>query len=249
MTEKDGTPRPILEPILCSPIFVFDDLPDEKLVSLKNDDVLKQIVTEANLLPFKFMRLYINSNVTDRSRDGTRGIKMWIAHEGGRIVIWSSIQPQLDDAIIQIVSYGEVLSGAIIVNGKQSSESNTATNLISALFTSFCWFVREVNSPANFIASSCPNSQGKSVEWQKARTHYVILHRNHPANSKWATVGDNVTPDAGYIKRQAHTRRAHSRILRSPKFKNKIGQTIRIKSCWVGPKEWKQSGSIYRLKQ
>jgi hypothetical protein len=117
------------------------------------------------------------------------------------------------------------------------------------LLNAFWWFVKEVNSAAYFVAACRPDKKGKTIEWMKSRTHYVLLHRSHPANNRLIVPGQNVKEGADYIKRQAHTRRAHSRVLRSPKFKNKIGQTIRIKACWVGPKEWQQSGSIYRLQE
>jgi hypothetical protein len=80
-----------------------------------------------------------------------------------------------------------------------------------------------------------------------ARTHYVVLYRHHPANKREVAHGSEVEVGAGYTLRQAHTRRAHTRVLRSPRFRHKIGQTIRIAACWCGPKEWKQSGSIYRI--
>jgi hypothetical protein len=112
---------------------------------------------------------------------------------------------------------------------------------------SIAWFISEVSSPRNFIATISPDKRGKSVEWTRARTHYVVLNKAHPANRKEVAPGAEVDVSDAYIKRQAHSRRAHARVLRSPRFRNKQGQTIHVAACWVGPQEWKQFGSIYRL--
>ena len=118
---------------------------------------------------------------------------------------------------------------------------------VSGIFTSLCWFIREVSQPSNFISSVSPDKKGKSVEWVKARTHYVILHKAHPANSKEVSAGSTVSRNTESIKRQAHTRRAHARVLRSPRFRNKLGLTIHVKATWVGPSEWRENGGIYRM--
>ena len=110
-------------------------------------------------------------------------------------------------------------------------------------------FSIDVMSPANHIAAVRPSTAGKSVEWQRARTHYVILNRRHPANTFGLKTGSTVNSDDQHrLERIAHSRRAHYRLLRSPRFKNKAGQRIFIRSTWVGPKEWRdESGSIYLL--
>lgn len=88
---------------------------------------------------------------------------------------------------------------------------------------------------------------GKSVLWQSAREHYVLLHKSHSAN-KAESVGRKTIDDGPCILRIAHSRRAHFRLLRSPKFKNKQGQRIWVQSAWVGPKEWTdRSGQIYQI--
>lgn len=92
-----------------------------------------------------------------------------------------------------------------------------------------------------------PIPQGKSILWAKAREHFVLLHKSHSANNR-ESVGRHVIQDGQTVDRVAHSRRAHFRMLRSPKFKHKQGQRIWIQSAWVGPKEWSdKSGQIYRI--
>lgn len=94
---------------------------------------------------------------------------------------------------------------------------------------------------------SPPNPAKKSAEWVKAREHYVLLHKSHPANQK-IEVNRRQAANTDTVDRAAHSRRAHYRMLRSPRFRNKIGQRVWVKSAWCGPKEWTdRSGQIYRI--
>jgi hypothetical protein len=87
----------------------------------------------------------------------------------------------------------------------------------------------------------------RSVEWRKARQHYVLLHKSHEANRK-ESVGKRVIAGGENPVRAAHSRRAHYRVLRSPKFKHKHGQRVWVASAWVGPREWTDhSGQIYKI--
>lgn len=259
--ESDGVTMTQLIPasILTSPIFVWDDFEDDKLVSLPdNDDVIRRIQSEPNLLPFKTMRLYVRANLSD-SADGTKGFKVWMHHDGGTLqmrivmqgplkidVVWGIFtEPQGENLGLFFRSEGKIIN----VQDLQPQYAKAVQDQALAIFTSVCWFIREVTSPANFTASVSPSKQGKSVEWVKSRSHYVILHRGHPANRKEVGHGTNIKDCAKAIVRQAHSRRAHARVLRSPRFKNKVGQIIYVKASWVGPEEWKQSGSIYRVIQ
>lgn len=102
-------------------------------------------------------------------------------------------------------------------------------------------------NPHVFLCKKSPQiPHGKSVLWQRAREHYVFLHKSHPSNKIGATGGE-AEKGGATVERMAHSRRAHFRLLRSAKYK-KIGQRIWIKSAWVGPKEWKdRSGQIYKI--
>lgn len=104
----------------------------------------------------------------------------------------------------------------------------------------------DINSPYLHKAICRPNRQGKSVEWVQSRTHYVLLHKNHPANIKGHT--GKVSVNAGNeIKRIAHSRRSHFRLLKSPKFINKVGQRIPVRSTWIGSREFISGDSIYTV--
>jgi hypothetical protein len=101
-------------------------------------------------------------------------------------------------------------------------------------------------NPHFFLCRKSPIQTGRSAEWIKAREHYVLIHKTHPANRAGA-VGVFQKTDSS-CTRSAHSRRAHYRLLRSPKFKNKVGQKVWVKSTWVGPREWSDSSNqIYRI--
>jgi hypothetical protein len=78
------------------------------------------------------------------------------------------------------------------------------------------------------------NVEARSVEWVLAHTHYTIINRKsaqHAAQSKRA-----ITPHD--IKRAAHWRAAHFRLLRAERFTHKRGQRVPVHHSWIGPKEW-----------
>jgi len=104
-------------------------------------------------------------------------------------------------------------------------------------------------APHNFSAVVIPSTQGKSVEWRQAREHYVIVHRHHSANNAAHSEGAVVTSEkAREAHRIAHSRRAHTRLLRSEKWKNSRGRRVFVKATWCGPKEWRDTaGQTYRL--
>lgn len=107
----------------------------------------------------------------------------------------------------------------------------------------------EYLAPHNFMAVVRPNGFGRSVEWLKAREHITLIHRHHDANN--STLGEGGLVDADHaktVKRCAHSRRAHVKVLRSPRFKYKQGQRIFVKASWVGPKQWKDTaGQTYQI--
>lgn len=121
-------------------------------------------------------------------------------------------------------------------------------------FADYAWeiltkFAIDALSPANHIAASSPNKPERSVEWKKARTHYIILNRSHPAN-KVGMTGKIEHDQNKAIERIAHARRAHYRLLKSEKFRNKRGKRIFIRSTWIGPKEWEDTkGNIYIIQE
>jgi len=121
---------------------------------------------------------------------------------------------------------------------------------ICGLMKSVAAFLVSANSPNNHIVSVHPAQEGRSVEWVKARTHYTLISHGHPANDAKVTSGTRVAVDRNAeLTRMAHNRRAHQRILRSPRFRYARGKTIWVKATWVGPKEWRDQGGrqIYRI--
>lgn len=101
-------------------------------------------------------------------------------------------------------------------------------------------------NPSLHLAKVSPKADGRSVEWMKAREHYIFVHKNSPINKKGAS-GKDFDPNKE-IKRTAHSRIAHYRLLKHPRYKAKRGTLIWVRSTWVGPKEWEDaSGQIYKL--
>ena len=261
-TDGESVGQQLPENVLQSPLFLWSDLEPDKLLSLPNhDDVFQLIVGNPNIIPFRSMRLYIQANSLDRL--SCKGFKVWMHHDGESLHTRTMrVGEPGDEKIVLGIRAGKctargrddgkevevsIRSGKTFLNQLEIARSLIWAQYLQAVWTSICWFIREASQPSNFTASVTPDKKGKSVEWMKARTHYVILHKAHPANSKQVAVGSTVTRSSESIKRQAHTRRAHARILRSPRFRNKLGQTIYVKATWVGPSEWKENGSIYRM--
>ena len=87
-------------------------------------------------------------------------------------------------------------------------------------------------------------TQGKSVEWHLARTHYCLITKKQAMQirDKRGEIGSHD------IKRAAHWRRAHFKTLRAAKWTHKRGQTVPVIEAWVGPKEWVGlDGKIYKV--
>ena len=235
--------------VLTSPIFVWE-IPDDaevKAFMLAKDEIMTKVREEDNLLPFKMLRVYLHSHETS--------VKMWVYHHDGVLRgAFQRMEQKWDKEAVFSFQTGKVKGEEMAVSFRMGGEyvepSKFDADLkyfILLVFYRLLGFIYEVSLPSNFVASVSPDKKGKSVEWTKARTHYVILHKVHPANSKGVKEGTNITRSSESIKRQAHTRRAHARILRSPRFRNKVGLTIYVKATWVGPSEWKEAGSVYRM--
>lgn len=116
---------------------------------------------------------------------------------------------------------------------------------IAAVIANLC---SDFGNPHFYLCKKSPTiPQGKTVHWQKQREHFVFLHKSHTANSK-QSIGKKCIEDGSTVDRSAHSRRAHSRLLSSPKFKHKQGQRVWVRSAWCGPKEWTdRSGQIYKI--
>lgn len=162
------------------------------------------------------------------------------------LVVEVSYSGKFSSSFIPLVGY-KVLS----FDGK-GSQVETAGLTQDIIWSVACEWINKLvidfYNPSLFLAKKNPKlPNGKSVLWEKAREHFVFIHKSHPANSQ-ESFNKKTISDGNTIDRVAHSRRAHFRLLRSPKFKNKAGQKIWIKSSWIGPKEWAdQSGQIYKI--
>lgn len=120
-----------------------------------------------------------------------------------------------------------------------------------------CFHIREKVSklcidtmnPHFHMLSVRPKSDGKYGAWVEQRTHYVLVHKNNiPRIRSDSDAGHAQTSNTNPHNIMAHSRRAHFRLLSSPRFKNKRDQKILVRSMWVGPKEWEgESRQIYKF--
>lgn len=105
-------------------------------------------------------------------------------------------------------------------------------------------FLFDVMGQGKVIVKVTPPGPGRSVEWVKQRTHYLVLDGRHAAKCRDTKRG----PTDHELVRAAHWRRAHLRRLSSDKFKHKKGLLVMVKRAWVGPEEWKgDDGKIYKV--
>lgn len=104
----------------------------------------------------------------------------------------------------------------------------------------------DCTNPSLHPVTVSKDGASRSIEWMKQREHIIFVHKNSPINKAGAN-GKAFKVDAE-LKRSAHSRRAHYRLLKSPRYKSKRGTVIFVRSCWVGPKEWEDaSGQIYKI--
>lgn len=141
-----------------------------------------------------------------------------------------------------------IKSGKLIRMTNKEEVNHDMEQGINQMITSTLALCFDFQNPHFHLCRKSPQiPKGHSVVWQKSREHFVLIHKNHSAN-RAENIGKKLITDGPTIDRCAHSRRAHIRMLRSPKFKNKQGQKIWIKSIWVGPKEWTdRSGQIYKI--
>jgi hypothetical protein len=111
------------------------------------------------------------------------------------------------------------------------------------------FFLLDVMTPRNAVVKISPDPKGKSVEWVKAREHYLIIGKKQAMILRERKTG----PTDGEITRAAHWRIAHFRRLSSSKFTHKRGLLVPVKDTWVGPAEWigldGKSYKVMNLKQ
>ena len=242
-----------------APVFYGKDITQAELFGDKAHENLAALLKSGGkLLPFPKTRLWLDANVEDRS-NGYSSFRYYCEEfADGSIRLLSVAWPVKGAASLAafnlIQKDGKINLQGFHVSGQWVEWAKLAPwlkekalNSCHAHAASAGVFFAEVQSPANFVARVHPKAQGKSVTWTGCRTHFVVIHKSHPANKPELFAGASVIEDEGYTNRQAHSRRAHFRVLRSPRFRHKTGQRIWVKSAWIGPREWQQASSIYRI--
>jgi hypothetical protein len=250
----DVYPNRIPNSILTSPIFLFDNKKDHPCTL---GEFSQRIKTQPDILPFRTMRLCI----TPGWEPGSKNEKLWLHHDRGVLhalysIAYFDARIKANEMVLAIMTHDKDAGIWGFIRHKNrvhtydktpEDERESFGEHMQRVATIVNNFIFECSSQSNFVASVEPKHIGRSVEWVRARTHYVILNHTHPVNRKEVTPKGSLAATSVSIKRQAHSRRAHDKVLRHPYFKNKIGQTIRVKATWVGPSEWEQEGSIYKM--
>lgn len=109
---------------------------------------------------------------------------------------------------------------------------------------SLAFFLFDIYSGATNVIKVSPDEPKRSVQWRKAREHYLVLH--HKQTKELQRTGRPAND--GDLIRSAHWRRAHLRRLSSGRFVNKRGLYVPVRKAWVGPEEWRgKDGKIYTV--
>jgi hypothetical protein len=126
------------------------------------------------------------------------------------------------------------------IDSKHEQWAMSSVSAVLAVYRSGVFQPVHVSPPRDLSIS-------RSVEWRQAREYYTVVHRRHAANVKGLAVGSVVADKTETLT--AHARRAHTRILKSPRWGASMGKRIWVRACWVGPKEWQdaESKQIYRI--
>ncbi len=163
-----------------------------------------------------------------------RGPEQWQINDYGMRIGGNSGEPTLHNRY------------RIFINGRDRSDLLPRTpdgrptaavtqQMGTAPLLTLSYFLFELFLPGSItLRVSPPPKPGKSIEWQLARTHYVVLTRRQAEHCR----ATRAAPTAQQLQRAAHWRRAHLRRLRSARFTHKQGQLVRVAQAWVGPEEW-----------
>jgi hypothetical protein len=135
--------------------------------------------------------------------------------------------------------------------GWARADLNEKSHECSAVLVLWSKFSRRFFDPGTHVVAIRPVNAMKSVEWIRSQEHYVFLTQSAALKDDSQDTGQRGEGKEGedrIIKRMAHWVRAHERVLRSPRFRFKQGQTVPVKQQWRGPKEWadKRSRQVYR---
>lgn len=115
---------------------------------------------------------------------------------------------------------------------------------------SLCWnafwrVIFDSSYPGNHVIRVREkNPHPAKMKWGISKEHYLIIDRK----TEGRDVLDVSRSWPEEIRRAAHRRRAHMRLLSSPKWRNKMGTRVPVRAAWVGPKEWEGSDrKVYKV--
>lgn len=212
------------------------------------------------VFPFDRLRLH----VTLWRGDEPRSIRYWIVqHRSFLSAVAYSVNAHFKDIFDCIWFNGEneAYEHMRVIDGEtcdldwmeqRSTDPDWINQQLQGMFHArwglLLGFYSEYSSPLNFLASVTSARSRRTVAWRESSDHYVLLTPNHPANKRNVAAGSQVDhPDGEHPPLSAHWRRAHWRELRDPRFTQKRGVRVPVRQAWVGPDEWKQGTSIYRM--
>lgn len=134
---------------------------------------------------------------------------------------------------------------SVPVNGRDGEFQELAKGMVNSTLATLTRFAFDTMSHFGVtLKVSPPPTQGKSVEWHLARTHYLLVGRKQAEVCRSHKRG----PTDVEITRAAHWRKAHFKKLVADKWKHKKGQVVPVKQAWVGPKNWQGlDGKIYHV--
>lgn len=242
-----------LSDMLEAPIFKWADPENSKILQgPDNHGVLSRLAHE-RVLPFPMVRLSVKPNSED-FRNGLKSLSFILWQKGDTLLVLAATNGSLlcaytiDHACLLSLEF--VMLGRRVFRGSEQAQLSAEERRgiegdVSSFNTSICWFIRESMFSGNFLAQVKPipkSGTPSQVKWSESQIHHVIVHR-HDGMNRAAGPGGGKSGAA----RMAHTRRAHMRILRSQRWGIRAGRRVFVKSCWVGPPEWKINDSIYKI--
>jgi hypothetical protein len=137
------------------------------------------------------------------------------------------------------------------VHGWKHVEKEADVKILSANFVRPIFILSWLYSSGFMQPVTVSPPQAKAaahpVKWKQAREYYTVVHRRHEANSKHSKEGQTYLNKTNILT--AHARRAHTRILKSPRWGASMGKQVWVRSAWVGPRQWIDHASkqIYRV--
>jgi hypothetical protein len=211
---------------------------------------------DENTRGLKAERVFIECIVGTQNRDAFRE-RVPLPLEKGFValvvgVIWveefdERSQMLIGGSVNQVYTIkGDDISVAVPPPGPQSPLVNPATAIQEIMV--FC-------GPDHYLVESTPLSvinrkprplkagQTPRIARAHEQPNYILLKPNEIKDR----FGLSNEGEGGHASPRPHSRRAHIRTLRSPKFTHKQGHVIVVKPAWIGPREKIVGNRRYRI--